>query len=91
MCNALGRSCILQETATLSGGLLHNEEVQMIFVATGTRSITQGTRVEVVRGPLAGVRGVLVRKEARYRLVISVDLLSQGAAVEIDAADVVPA
>jgi hypothetical protein len=37
-----------------------------------------------------GVRGVLVRKEARWRLVIAVNVIRQGAAVEIDAADVVP-
>lgn len=48
-----------------------------------------GMRVEVVRGPLMGVRGILIRKEAKYRLVISVDLLRQGAIVEIDSEDVV--
>jgi len=46
--------------------------------------------VEVVRGPLTGVRGMLVRKEARCRLVISVNVIRQGAAVEIDASDVAP-
>jgi transcription antitermination factor NusG len=47
-----------------------------------------GMRVEVIRGPLMGVRGVLLRKDSKYRLVIVVDLIRQGAAVEIDAADV---
>lgn len=51
----------------------------------------EGMAVEVVRGPLEGVRGVLLRKEKRYRLVISVHLIKQAAAVEIDATDVVPA
>jgi hypothetical protein len=36
------------------------------------------------------VRGVLVRKEPRCRLVILVNVIRQGAAVEIDAADVAP-
>lgn len=52
--------------------------------------LANGDEVEVVRGPLAGVRGMLVRKEARCRLVILVNLIRQGAAVEIDSTDVAP-
>jgi hypothetical protein len=47
-------------------------------------------QVEVVRGPLQGVRGILLRKEKRHRLVLGVRLIQQAAAVEIDIADVVP-
>ncbi len=53
--------------------------------------LDEGMEVEVVRGPLIGVRGRVVRKERTPRLVLAVDLIRQGAAVEIDAADVVPA
>jgi hypothetical protein len=42
----------------------------------------------VVRGPLTGVRGRLLRKDRSARLVISVTLIRQGVAVEIDAVDV---
>lgn len=68
----------------------------MALVASGLEydphpGLAAGTEVEVVRGPLAGVRGVLVRKEARSRLIICVDVIRQGAAVEIDALDVAPA
>lgn len=49
-----------------------------------------GERVRVIRGCLEGVEGVLVRKKNMYRLVLSLDLLAQSAAVEIDAADVQP-
>ncbi|MBI3635153.1 MAG: UpxY family transcription antiterminator [Candidatus Rokubacteria bacterium] len=52
--------------------------------------LQEGSAVEVTRGPLTGVRGVLVRKEPRCRLVILVNVIRQGAAVEIDAADVAP-
>lgn len=52
--------------------------------------LREGMAVEVIRGPLEGIRGVLLRKERQYRLVISVHLIKQAAAVEIDAADVVP-
>jgi transcription antitermination factor NusG len=49
-----------------------------------------GERVRVIRGSLEGVEGVLVRKKNMYRLVLSVDMLAQSVAVEIDAADVEP-
>ncbi|WP_447975002.1 UpxY family transcription antiterminator [Nitrospira sp. Kam-Ns4a] len=52
--------------------------------------LREGMVVEVVRGPLEGVRGILLRKSKPYRLVISVHLIRQAAAVEIDASDVVP-
>lgn len=53
--------------------------------------LREGTTVEVVRGPLQGVRGILLRKDKRHRLVIGVRLIQQAAAVEIDVNDVVPA
>jgi transcription antitermination factor NusG len=52
--------------------------------------IPEGARVEVVAGPLRGVMGVLVRKGAHARLVLSVDLIGRGVSVEVDAADVRP-
>jgi transcription antitermination factor NusG len=51
----------------------------------------EGMQVEVVRGPLQGVRGILLRKDKRHRLVLGVRLIQQAAAVEIDVNDVVPA
>ena len=49
----------------------------------------EGMQVEVVRGPLQGVHGILLRKEKRHRLVIGVRLIEHAAAVEIDVKDVV--
>jgi transcription antitermination factor NusG len=51
----------------------------------------EGMQVEVIRGPLQGVHGILLRKEKRHRLVLGVRLIQQAAAVEIDVNDVVPA
>ena len=48
----------------------------------------EGMQVEVVRGPLQGAHGILLRKEKRHRLVIGVRLIQQAAAVEIDVKDV---
>jgi transcription termination/antitermination protein NusG len=51
--------------------------------------LAEGMDVEVVRGPLAGVRGKLLRKDRVTRLVLSVTLIRQAAVVEIHPADVV--
>ena len=52
--------------------------------------IKEGMMVEVKGGPLKGVVGRLIRKGARARLVLSVDLIGQAVSVEVDAADVKP-
>lgn len=49
----------------------------------------EGMQVEVVRGPLQGVHGILLRKEKRHRLVIGVRVIQQAAVVEIDVNDLV--
>ena len=50
----------------------------------------EGIHVEVVRGPMQGVHGILLRKEKRHRLVIGVRLIQQAASVEIDVGSVIP-
>jgi len=51
--------------------------------------LAEGMEVEVVLGPLAGVRGKLLRKDRVTRLVLAVTLIRQAAVVEIHPADVV--
>jgi transcription antitermination factor NusG len=50
--------------------------------------IKEGSMVEVIHGPLKGVSGRLVRKDARARLILTVDLIGQAVSVEVDVADV---
>jgi transcriptional antiterminator NusG len=51
--------------------------------------IHEGMMVEVAYGPLRGVIGRLMRKDAqRARLVLSVNLIGQAVSVEVDAGDV---
>jgi transcription antitermination factor NusG len=50
--------------------------------------LKDGMEVEIVRGPLKGVRGILIRKDRRARLVVAIHLIQQAASVELDAADV---
>ena len=51
--------------------------------------IHEGMMVEVIHGPLRGVVGRLLRKNApKATLVLSVDLIGQAVSVEVDASDV---
>jgi transcription antitermination factor NusG len=48
-----------------------------------------GDRVEVVRGPFVGARGLLVRvAPGRHKLVVAIEWINRAVAVEIDALDV---
>ncbi|HVZ60734.1 MAG TPA: UpxY family transcription antiterminator [Terriglobales bacterium] len=49
-----------------------------------------GQRVEVQRGPLAGIEGILLSHKAGFRIVVSMDLLKRSVAVEVDRASVAP-
>lgn len=49
-----------------------------------------GDRVRVKRGSLEGLEGILIRKKNVFRLVLSVEMLTQSVAVEIDATAVEP-
>lgn len=52
--------------------------------------LTTGRRVKVVRGPLAGAQGILLRLKNNCRIVISIDAIMRSVSVEIDEGDVVP-
>ena len=52
--------------------------------------LTTGRRVKVMRGPLAGAQGILVRLKNNCRIVISIDVIMRSVSVEIDESDVVP-
>jgi transcription termination/antitermination protein NusG len=74
-----------------------DSEIEAIRTLAGTRLsyelfpfLAEGMAVEVIRGPLMGVRGRLLRKDRELRVVLSVTLIRQSVSVEIDAADVTP-
>lgn len=50
--------------------------------------IRTGDVVEVVQGPLMGLKGVLMEKRQKGRFVISIDSIRQSISVEIDVRDV---
>ena len=49
-----------------------------------------GNQVEVIAGPLKGIRGVLVEKRGKFRFVLQVDMIRQAISMEIDAMDIRP-
>jgi transcription antitermination factor NusG len=52
--------------------------------------LTAGRRVRIKAGPLEGREGILIRRKAKFRLVLSIDLIFRSIAVDVDVADVEP-
>jgi transcription termination/antitermination protein NusG len=70
------------------------EQIESIqrLVSSGLRYdpypyLKEGTQVNVVRGPLQGVTGILLEKRKQHLLVLSVDLIQQSAALQVDISD----
>ena len=76
---------------------LAEEEINRIreFLGQGWRAkphpyLVAGRRAHVVRGPLTGMEGIVVRRKTRSRLVLSFDLIQRSMAIEMDEGDLVP-
>jgi len=52
--------------------------------------LVEGMRVRIKCGLLAGTEGILIAKKQKHRLVISVDIINQAVAVEVDSAAIEP-
>lgn len=52
--------------------------------------LVEGMRVRIKRGVLVGAEGILIARKQKHRLVISVDLIQQSVAVDVDSVDVEP-
>ena len=51
--------------------------------------LTVGSRVEICRGPLQGMRGILLRQPGVFRVVLSIEMIMRSIVVEVEASDVV--
>lgn len=76
---------------------IEDSEIKALQIATrsGKRCgpcafLCLGQEIEIQHGPLLGVRGKLIRWKNRHRLVVSITLLKQSVAVELDSYDVAP-
>lgn len=50
----------------------------------GCRALERGRQVRIMRGPFAGIEGVVAAVKSRTRVVLNVDLIGQGVAIEVD-------
>ena len=71
------------EIETLRSGL-HLQKVEPYS------DLAVGQSVRIMAGPLTGLAGVLLRHNNGFRVVLTLDLIQQSVAVELDAADIEP-
>jgi transcription termination/antitermination protein NusG len=53
--------------------------------------LTEGRRVRITAGPLAGREGILVRRQGLVRVVLSIDLIQRSVLVDVNAESLEPA
>lgn len=75
------------------------EEIESLMIVMNNRAqhqyvvhpfLKEGMLVEVVSGPFQGVQGRVLRQDKHCRIVISISLIQQAVAVEIDASCIAP-
>ncbi len=79
-----GRACALPEFEILR----MREALTRGVLAEPHPYLTVGTRVEVRNGPLSGLTGILLRRQNKHRVVLSIDLIMRSIVVEVAAEDV---
>jgi transcription antitermination factor NusG len=52
--------------------------------------LTAGRRVRIVRGPLEGFEGILLRRRGVFRMVLSLELIQRSICIEVDSDAVQP-
>lgn len=50
--------------------------------------LTVGRRARIKSGPLAGLKGILLRKKGNFQFVLSVELIQRSVIVDVDIADI---
>ena len=74
-----------------------SKEIKAVYLALKSKLkhdpypyLKVGNNVYVTRGPLQSCQGILIEKNKKHRLVLSIHLIGQSISVEIDAADIKP-
>lgn len=65
-----------------------NDLINTNMLITPESWLEPGMQVRVTSGPLCGQEGVLIERRGKRRLLVAVNLLQQGASVELDDCDV---
>jgi transcriptional antiterminator RfaH len=87
---ALQTNHVAQVLAVPDGRQLFTDLVWVYRVMQGEAPLVPeerlrpGTPVRIVRGPLAGLEGVVLREGKQFRVLIEVHFLQQGVSVEVD-------
>lgn len=72
-------------------------EIESLRAGLGQRTITPypylvaGERVRIKAGVMAGIEGVLVRQKSNFRVVLTLETITQSVAVEVDVDELEPA
>ena len=75
---------------------LPDHEIEILKIGLHLRRVDPhpylkvGNRARIRSGPLAGLEGVVVRKDDRLRIVLSLDLIMRSVAVQIEADELEP-
>ena len=88
----------LAQLVTFQGSpaVLPDTEIETLRVALAAgvmaqpyRYLSVGSKVEICRGPLQGMHGILLRHQGQFRVVVSVEMIMRSIVVQVDASDVV--
>ena len=91
---ALTTNCISTMTSVADEGRLFTELARVArLVATNVpitpeERLESGQAVRVASGPLKGQEGIVIQRRGKRRLLVAIDLLQQGASVDLDECDV---
>ena len=93
---ALTTNCVSWANPVADSDRLTHELRQIAALIASQVPITPEERLEtgipvrVMTGPLRGQEGIVIERRGKRRLLVSVDLLQQGASVDLDECDVQP-
>lgn len=93
---ALTSNCISRITPVVDEGRLAGELAGIARLIASNAALTPerrletGAAVRVASGPLKGQEGVVIERRGKRRLLVAIDLLQQGASVDLDECDVQP-
>ena len=84
--NRLGRPCPIPDSEIIA--------IQQVISSRQDckpyPQLAKGMEVQVIRGPLMGLQGSLLKTPEGCRLIVAINLIGQGAAIHIDADDIAP-
>ena len=93
---AMKTNCIAKCSPVIDQELLVNQLRQIFHVVNAGVPLTveakldSGDRVTVRSGPFMGYEGIVIRREGKTRLLLSIQFLEKGVSMEVDEAVLVP-